>query len=140
MTTENAAVARSRANPPITLSADDYERLSALAHIARNKMPDLAADFAEELGRAQVLAKGKHPKHIVRMNSEVEFRDNTTGKVRKVVLVYPEEADISRNKISVLTPVGTALIGLQAGQSITWETPSGEVRQLTVLTVRDHHP
>ena len=140
MTTENAAAAKSRAHPRITLSADDYERLSALAHIARNKMPDLAADLAEELGRAQILAKGKHPKHIVRMNSEVEFRDNTTGKVRKVVLVYPEEADISRDKISVLTPVGTALIGLQAGQSITWETPSGEVRQLTVLAVRDHHP
>jgi regulator of nucleoside diphosphate kinase len=54
--------------------------------------------------------------------------------------VYPEEADISRAKVSVLTPVGTALIGLQAKQSITWETPSGEVRQLTVLAVRDHHP
>jgi regulator of nucleoside diphosphate kinase len=53
--------------------------------------------------------------------------------------VYPEEADIARGKVSVLTPVGTALIGLQTGQSITWETPSGEVRQLTILAVRDAH-
>ncbi|PWT72375.1 MAG: nucleoside diphosphate kinase regulator [Proteobacteria bacterium] len=138
MTTENVAAAGSRAKPRITLSADDYERLSALAHTARNRMPDLATDLAEEIGRAQVLTKGKHPKHIVRMNSEVEFRDETTGKTRKVVLVYPAEADISQGKVSVLTPVGTALIGLQTGDAMTWETPSGEIRELTVLAVRDH--
>jgi regulator of nucleoside diphosphate kinase len=103
-------------------------------------MPDLADELAEEIGRAHVLAKGRHPKHVVRMNSEVEFRDDTIGKVRKLVLVYPEEADIAEGKISVLTPVGTALIGLQTGHSITWETPGGEVRQLTVLTVRDYRP
>ena len=140
MTTEDTAVAASRAKPRITLSADDYERLSMLAHVARNRMPDLADELADEIGRAHVLAKGRHPKHIVCMNSEVEFRDDTTGKARRVALVYPEEADIAQGKVSVLTPVGTALIGLQAGQSITWETPSGEVRQLTVLVVRDHHP
>jgi regulator of nucleoside diphosphate kinase len=140
MKTDNAEDAESRARPGIILSAEDYERLCALAHVARNRMPDLAADLAEEIGRAQVLAKGSHPKHIVCMNSEVEFRDETTGKVRKVVLVYPGEADIAQGKVSVLTPVGTALIGLQRGQSITWETPSGEVRQLTVLAVRNHDP
>ena len=69
------------------------------------------------------------------MNSEVAFRDETTGKVRKVTLVYPEDADISEGKVSVLTPIGTALIGLQNGHSITWKTASGEVRQLTVLSV-----
>jgi regulator of nucleoside diphosphate kinase len=53
-----------------------------------------------------------------------------------VTLVYPEHADISQRKISVLTPVGTALIGLQTGHSITWKTLGGEVRQLTVLSVR----
>jgi regulator of nucleoside diphosphate kinase len=139
MTAENAAVPGSRAKPRITLSADDYGRLSTLAHAARNKMPDLAAELAEEIGRAQVLAKGSRLKNLVRMGTEVEFRDETTGKVRKVILVYPEEADIARGKVSVLTPVGTALIGLQTGQSITWETPSGEVRQLTILAVRDAH-
>ena len=139
MMTENIPAADSL-EPRITLLADEYVRLSALAQMARNRMPDLAAGLAEEIERAHVLAKGSHPKHIVCMNSEVEFRDHTTGKVRKVLLVYPEEADISNGKVSVLTPVGTALIGLQAGQSITWETPSGEVRQLTVLAVRDHQP
>ena len=140
MTTVNAAAAGTRAKPRIALSADDYGRLSALAHAARNRMPDLAAELAEEIGRAQVVAKGRRLKNVVRMGTEVEFRDDTTGKVRKVMLVYPEDADISQGKVSVLTPVGTALIGLQTGQSIRWETPSGEVRQLTLLAVHDARP
>jgi regulator of nucleoside diphosphate kinase len=140
MTAANTAAAESRAKPSITLSAEDYKRLSELAHRARNRMPDLAAELADEIGRAQVLAKGRHPEHVVCMDSEVEFRDDTTGKVRKVLLVYPAEADIAQGKVSVLTPVGTALIGLQSGHSITWETPSGEARQLTVLAVRHQHP
>lgn len=139
MTYEDTAAAESRRKAQIILSAEDYDRLSALVHAARNRMPDLAAELAEEIDRAHVLAKGRHPEHIVCMNSEVNFRDNTTGKTHNVKLVYPGEADISRHKISVLTPVGTALIGLRSGHSITWETPSGEVRQLTVLAVREPH-
>jgi regulator of nucleoside diphosphate kinase len=126
-----------RPRPAITLSAEDYERLSMLAHAARKRMPDLAEDLAEEIARAHVLAKGRQPEHIVCMNSEVEFRDDTTGKVQKVMLVYPEEADISQRKVSILTPIGTALIGLGTGRSISWETPNGEVRQLTVLAVHE---
>jgi regulator of nucleoside diphosphate kinase len=137
--TEHIATAEARVKPRIVLSAEDYERLSALAHAARNRMPDLAAELAEEVGRAHVLAKGRHPEQIVCMNSEVEFRDDTTGKIQTVTLVYPDEADISQRKVSVLTPVGTALIGLRTGHSITWETPGGELRQLTVFAVREHH-
>jgi regulator of nucleoside diphosphate kinase len=70
------------------------------------------------------------------MGCEVAFRDETTGKVQTVTLVYPGEADIAQGKVSVLTPIGTALIGLAAGQSITWETRTGGVRRLTVLKVR----
>ena len=128
-----------RNKPTIILSVEDYERLSTLAHAARKRMPDLADELAEEIGRARVLAKGDHPQHIVCMNSEVEFRDDTTSKVQKVTLVYPEEADISQRKISVLTPVGTALIGLGDRDSITWITPNGELRQLTVLSVQGPH-
>ena len=68
------------------------------------------------------------------MNSEVEFRDESTGKVQRLILVYPNEADIAEGKLSVLTPVGTALIGVRVGDSIGWETPSGEFRRLTVLS------
>lgn len=139
MTIDNVMTRHSRVTPKprIILSSEDYERLSALAHAARKRMPDLADELANEVGRARVLAKGKHPLHIVCMNSEVEFRDDTTGKVQTVTLVYPETADISKRKVSVLTPVGTALIGVRAGHSIAWETPMGELRHLTVLSVRE---
>ena len=139
MTVDNVMTRGSRAKPTIILSAEDYERLSALANAARKRMPDLANELADEVGRAHVLAKGKHAQHIVCMNSEVEFRDDTIGKVQMVTLVYPKDADITQRKISVLTPVGTALIGLRTGQSITWEAPNGELRQLTVLSVREPH-
>ncbi|AMN44116.1 nucleoside diphosphate kinase regulator [Rhodoplanes sp. Z2-YC6860] len=129
-----------RVKPSIVLSADDYERLSVLAHAARKQMPDLADELADEVGRARVLAKGEHPQHVVCMNSEVEFRDDTTGKIQRVTLVYPEHADILQRKVSVLTPVGTALIGLEEDSSITWETPNGEVRQLTVLLIPQPQP
>ena len=71
------------------------------------------------------------------MGSEVKFRDDTSGRIQKVFLVYPNQADISQDKISVLTPIGTALIGLRVGSSITWETRTGEFKRLTVLEVRE---
>ena len=119
MTIANVMHTASRAKPNIILSAEDYERLSALAHAARKRMPVLAEELADEIARAHVLANGEHPQHIVCMNSKVEFRDDTTGKVQMVTLVYPDQADISQGKVSVLTPVGTALIGLRTWDSIT---------------------
>jgi regulator of nucleoside diphosphate kinase len=102
-------------------------------------MPDLALVLAEELERAHVLADVRSG-HSVGMGSEVEFRDDTTGKVQTLTLVYPGDADIAQGRISVLTPVGAALIGLSAGDSITWETRTGEVRRLTVLKIRELEP
>jgi regulator of nucleoside diphosphate kinase len=126
--------------PVILLSAEDYERLSVLAYAASKRMQTLADELVQEIERARILAEGERSPEAVCMNSEVEFRDEKTGKVQKVTLVYPEHADISQRKISVLTPVGTALIGVQTGHSITWKTLGGEVRQLTVLSVRDTQP
>jgi regulator of nucleoside diphosphate kinase len=126
--------------PRITLAAQDYERLSALARAAMNTVPDAASVLTEELARAHVLAKGRHPEHTVCMGCKVEFRDDTTGKIQTVRLVYPAEADICQGKISVLTPIGTALIGLRAGHSITWETRTGDLKRLTVLEVREPQP
>jgi regulator of nucleoside diphosphate kinase len=122
------------------LSRTDYERLAALADAARNSMPSLAAELADEIGRAQVLTQGEQAQDAVRMNSKVKFRDDTTRVVREVTLVYPQDADIAVGKISVMTPIGTALIGVPVGRSMTWETPSGETRQLTVLAVTDGEP
>jgi regulator of nucleoside diphosphate kinase len=123
-------------SPHIALTARDFEQLSMLARAAANSMPDLASILLDELDRAHVLPEGR-AEQTVYMGCEVEFRDETTGRVQTVTLVYPGEADISQGKISVLTPIGTALIGVQAGDSITWETRTGELRKLTVLQVRE---
>jgi len=136
MTKHAPAAVTSRSKPRIRISAEDSERLSALVRAAMAAMPDVAASLADEIDRAQVLPKARVPGNVVRMGSLVEFRDETTGAVRTATLVYPDEADIARGKVSVLTPIGTALLGLAVGQSITWETRTGDERRLTVLDVR----
>lgn len=123
--------------PRITLTAADHDRLSQLARAASHTMPDTAAELMDELDRAQVLAAGRHPVDTVCMGCEVVYRDDTTGRVQTVTLVYPNEADIAKGKVSVLTPIGTALIGLAVGKSINWHTRNGEMKRLTVLEVRE---
>lgn len=129
---------KSYKKPNITLLAADYERLSALADAAAYSEPEAADMLAGELERARVVTRFNAPNNIVRMGSDVLFRDDTTKEIRGVSLVFPDKADISRNKVSVLTPIGAALIGLRTGQSIAWRTRSGEVRRLTVLKVANH--
>ncbi|MET0529688.1 MAG: nucleoside diphosphate kinase regulator [Microvirga sp.] len=128
--------AANAAKPRITLTAPDYEKLSALTEAAMHTMPGVARELTAEIDRAHILAKGKQRADAVHMGCEVDFRDDTTGRVQTVTLVYPHEADISQGRISVLTPIGTALIGLPLGQSIDWTTRTGELRRLTVLHVR----
>ncbi len=127
--------------PRIRLSATDHERLSRLARSAEHTMPEVAEALNEELDRAYVLKPGRQPVDVVCMGSEVMYRDDTTGRIQTVSLVYPEDADISKGKASVLTPIGAALIGLSAGDAMDWETRSGDKRSLTVLHVREpQHP
>ena len=125
------------AKPRITLTAADHEKLSTLAEAALHTMPDVARELAEELDRAHILPDGKKRADAVHMGCEVDFRDDVTGRVQTVTLVYPHEADISKGRISVLTPIGTALIGLPLGQSIDWTTRTGDTKRLTVLQVRE---
>jgi regulator of nucleoside diphosphate kinase len=122
--------------PHITLTASDHEHLSGLARAAMRSMPEAAANLADELDRARVL-EGRRPINVVGMGCEVEFRDESSGRVQTITLVDPSEADIGQGKVSVLTPVGTALIGLRAGASIAWETRTGQLKRLTVTKVRN---
>ena len=83
---------------------------------------------------------GEVPADVVAMHSHVEYRDEATGAVRWVELVYPHEADIAQGRVSVLTPVGTGLLGLTAGRTILWPTQDGRERRLTVLRVSRQRP
>lgn len=121
--------------PPITLLASDRDRLERLSRAGMARFPETAEYLAQEIERAVVLEPGEDNGQFARMGSSVVFRDHASGNVRRVTLVYPEGADVAAGKISVLTPIGAALIGLSKGQSIEWRTPAGERRTLTVVAV-----
>ncbi len=122
--------------PAIVLAADDYHRLLGLVAALAKSAPDVSDYLAEELERATVVRPEDVMPTIVTMNALVTFRDETNGQVRTVTLVYPHEADLEAGKLSVLTPIGAALIGVAEGQSICWYTRTGEAKTLTVMEVR----
>jgi regulator of nucleoside diphosphate kinase len=115
--------------PPIQVSETDADRLFLLI----DRAPADRSGLRQELERAQVRAKV--PETVVAMNSTVEFLDDAHGETRTIQLVYPGEADIAANKVSVLSPVGAGLLGLKAGQSIQWPDRDGRLRALRVLKV-----
>ncbi|QOZ56470.1 nucleoside diphosphate kinase regulator [Bradyrhizobium sp. CCBAU 53338] len=123
--------------PPIKVTKDDMRRLNVLANSSTELFPRVSHFLAREMERATVVADGTDLHGVVRMGSRVSYSVEKTGEAREVVLVYPHEANIELNKISVLTPIGAALIGLSAGQSIEFQTPGHQVRSLTVLGVSE---
>jgi regulator of nucleoside diphosphate kinase len=120
--------------PPISIPAADHRRLTALVDAGR--APTQVLDYlSEELTRADVVDDAECSPHVVRIGSLVSYRDGENGRSRTVRLVWPMEADVTKDRISVLSPVGAALLGMSAGQSISWPQPAGEPRMLTVETV-----
>lgn len=126
---------RAPARPAITVTAADHAMLSRIADGAVITMPDLADELARELDRARILPEGRVSPSHVRIGSTVLYRDESTGRDTSVTLVWPQDADIEQGRISVMTPIGVALIGMAAERSIDWTTRSGEVRRLTVVSV-----
>ncbi|RYE88313.1 MAG: nucleoside diphosphate kinase regulator [Hyphomicrobiales bacterium] len=121
-------------SPEIILSSDDHSQLIVLA-MAGSGQTEEAESLLSELERARIVPTTSVPRDAVRMGSLVRYRTNG-GDEREVVLVYPADADIDAGKVSVLTPMGTALLGLRSGQSITWLTRNGRKQVLTVLDVQ----
>lgn len=122
--------------PPIAIDANHLARLAALSSLTSGPMVEVSEYLREEIDRAHVLPAEKLRPDIVNLGSRVEFRDKQTGKVQEIILVYPFDADIARRRVSVLTPVGAALLGLSVNQTISFHTRAGERRELTVLKVR----
>lgn len=119
-------------NDLLIISDHDYQRLLPLTE----KYKTLAAEMLDhELGRAEILPNSDLPGDVVSMNSSVTFMDVGTGEQSTVDLVYPMEADIEKMKISILSPVGTALIGLRVGGRIDWPLPGGSIKHLEVISV-----
>lgn len=119
--------------PEIVVGDSDYARLTNLANAALETVPDTAEELLSELDRAKVVADESVPGDVVRMGSIVEFSAGADRK--RVTLVFPQDADIAAGKVSVLTPVGAALIGLAKGESISWTARDGTSHELTILSV-----
>lgn len=111
--------------PDITVSSLDAERLEALL----DSLPDGAfpgkGELEAELARARIVAPREVPPTVVTMNSTVRFEVEGTAETFSLTLVYPRDADGSGGKISVLAPVGSALLGLSSGDEIEWPKPGG---------------
>ena len=120
--------------PRLIIDERAYPRLLALAERARAKVPQLAARLIDEIERADLRAGSDMPADVVTLGSEVTYREG--DKSQTVRIVAPEEADIERRQISVLTPVGAALLGLRVGQKISWEMPDKRAAVLEVVAVR----
>lgn len=117
--------------PSITITSEDMRRLNVLA---LSDAPS-AESLAREIDRANIVPVHQAMPGLVRMGSLVKYRENTTGQVREVTLVYPREVDGEANRVSVLTPFGAALIGLSVGQTMEFETRRGEKLSVSVLQV-----
>ncbi len=100
--------------------------------------PTLADRLFDEISRARIVPAKKMPDNVISIGSTVTYRDEINGQEKTVTLVYPENADIAAQRISVMTPIGVALIGLAEGASFDWDTRDARRRTLTVIRVERH--
>jgi regulator of nucleoside diphosphate kinase len=125
-----------KTEPPVCLDAVYVDRLSGLAFAAAKKSPDIGNRLLDEIDRADILPSDQMSPEVVNIGSTVTFRDEVTGRSQTVTLVLPNDADIGRGFVSVLTPIGVALLGLSEGATISWQTLDGEDRHLTIVRVK----
>lgn len=123
--------------PQILLTVEDYNRLRALltSRVAQYVSgSERLAELRTELQRARVVESGAVPADVVTMNSIITFRDLDTDEQETYMLVYPGDADISKGRLSVLAPIGTAILGFRVGDEVRWGVPAGW-RKLRIETL-----
>ena len=125
-----------QARPPIHLVDVESDLVSDLALRAEHQHPVVAAMLLAEIERAELHSRERLPKGVITLGAEVDFVDEKSRQKRTVRLVLPGEANIALGRISILTPVGAALYGLSAGQSIDWPDLSGQERRIRITAVR----
>jgi regulator of nucleoside diphosphate kinase len=116
----------------IYVTTNDFTHLESL--VAQH--PETAADLQEEMDRAQIVPSERISPLVVTMNSRVKYLDEATRQLKDVMLVFPKDADISEGKVSVLAPVGVALLGSSVGQTVECTVPHGETKTLKIVDVR----
>jgi regulator of nucleoside diphosphate kinase len=122
--------------PTIHLIDSEADALSDLAMAAEARSPEVTAKLLEEIVRASIYERDELPTHVVTMGSYVEFVDEGSGADRTVQLVWPGEANMEENRLSVMTLVGAGLIGMQEDTAIEWPDRAGHVRRLRIAKVK----
>lgn len=114
---------------PVVLLKTDYEVLNSYVKNLQGMQVNEKENYrklSEELKKARLVEEIDFPKDVVRLNSTVIIKDLTTNRKMTLTIVLPQKANIKEKKVSVLAPVGTALIGFKKGQVVSWNVPAGE--------------
>lgn len=115
-------------NNGLVLAKDDHDIIMGYLKkgIGRHAFNRQEAEGLEaELRNAKLVANDKMPEDVVRLNSTVVVKNEAANRVMELMVVTPEKADIKQRKISIMSPIGTALIGFRKGQKVSWSVPSG---------------
>lgn len=122
--------------PAVQVTAEDMTRLRTVVERHLEGSRGAAAELLElELDRAVVVPQGQIPPDVVTMRSRILFEDLETGRRREATLVYPDEANIDQSMISILAPVGQAVLGLKVGDAIEWPLPNARRARLRIMEV-----
>ena len=124
-------------NKELVLRTDDYKLLISYLNGGNVKTAfdrQNAEDLHAELKKAKLVNKGDFPPDVVRLNSTVRIKAEDKNEIMEFMLVTPDKADIKAKRISVMAPIGTALIGFRKGQQVKWQVPAGK-RTFTILEV-----
>ena len=123
----------------LVLAKDDYEIIMSyirrgLSTITFNRQD--AEELEMELKKAKLVHKENLPEDIVRLNSRVTIKEEKENKIIEITVVTPEKANIKRRLISIMSPIGTALIGFRKGQQVKWKVPAGK-KTFTIMDVQN---
>ncbi len=114
----------------IFITDEDMRRLRNLLSSGAtfNRDREFIRDLEDELDTAEIVDFERIPRDVITMNTKFSLRDLDTDKLRIFTLVYPQDADMTLGKLSILAPVGIAVLGYRVGDVINWKVPSGERR------------
>jgi regulator of nucleoside diphosphate kinase len=121
----------------LVLLRDDYELLMAYLNGRYRKSAfdrRNAEELHTELKKAKLVSKDAFPLDVVRLNSTVRIKTEGKDEITELMLVTPDKADIKERKISIMAPIGTALIGFRQGQKVKWQVPAGK-KTFTIMEV-----
>lgn len=126
-------------NNKLVLAKEDYDIIMTYV---RRGLPTItfnrqdAEELETELKKAKLVNKEELPEDVVRLNSTVTIKEEKENKILELTVVTPEKANIKQRLISIMSPIGTALIGFRKGQQVKWKVPSGK-KTFTIMEVQN---